>query len=104
MQTPNKSAKNSSRIKKIKNELKMLESRLENSEFKKTMLEEENNEILKRTADYMELERLKRENAERELDLVEQELKNINNKSYLGKHFAFAVPSFGKPRILERPE
>ena len=63
----------------------MLESRLENSEFKKTMLEEENNEILRRTADFVELERLKRENAERELDLVEKELKNINNKSYLGK-------------------
>lgn len=63
----------------------MLESRLENSEFKKTMLEEENNEILRRTADFVELERLKRENAERELDLVEKELENINNKSYLGK-------------------
>ena len=67
----------------------MLESRLENSEFKKTMLEEENTEILRRTADFVELERLKRENAERELDLVEKELQNINNKSYLGKKREF---------------
>ena len=86
--TPKKT-KTSSRIKKIKNELRMLESRLENSEFKKTMLEEENTEILRRTADFVELERLKRENAERELDLVEKELQNINNKSYLGKKREF---------------
>ena len=77
----------------------MLESRLENSEFKKTMLEEENTEILRRTADFVELERLKRENAERELDLVEKELQNINNKSYLGKKREF-VNKYKQRKIM----
>ena len=78
-----KSKKSSKKVKSIKKELKLLESRLNQSEKKKTLLKEENQSMVRLHRDMVELERLKRENAEKELMLVESELKSINQKRYL---------------------
>ena len=65
----------------LQRELQKLEDRLDKSERKKMQLKEEKKSVLKATRDIVELERIKREDVERELKKVETELKYLGRDS-----------------------
>ena len=72
---------NYNRVEDIRNELKLLEMRLDQGESEKERIIRENESMLRLERDMAELERLRRQNMEKDLELVKSEIKVLSEKT-----------------------
>ena len=72
---------NYSRVDDIRNELKKLEMRLDQGENEKRRIIHQNESMLRLERDMAQLERYRRENVEKDLDLVKSEIKMLSEKN-----------------------
>lgn len=72
---------NYNRVEDIRNELKLLEMRLDKGECEKERIIRENESMLRLERDMAELERLRRQNMEKDLELVKSEIKVLSEKT-----------------------
>lgn len=72
---------NYNRVEDIRNELKLLEMRLDQGQSEKDRIIRENESMLRLERDMAELERLRRQNMEKDLELVKSEIKVLSEKT-----------------------